>query len=67
MTNDQIHLYVYRGLNGKKKDIKEKKVYVVRDEARYFSEALGFSPPSAQVNPALHTTASGNCEKQWHY
>ena len=32
----------------------DKKVFVVRDEALYFSEALGFSLPSLLVNPALH-------------
>ena len=31
----------------------DKKVFVVRDEALYFSEALGFSLPSLLVNPAL--------------
>ena len=36
-----------------KKDFDKKKVFVVRDEAPYFSEALGFSLPSLLVNPAL--------------
>ena len=31
----------------------DKKVFVVRDEALYFSKALGFSLPSLLVNPAL--------------
>ena len=31
----------------------DKKVIVVRDEAPYFSEALGFSLPCLLVNPAL--------------
>ena len=31
----------------------DKKVFVVRDEALYFSEALDFSLPSLLVNPAL--------------
>ena len=34
----------------------DKKVFVVRDEAPYFSEAQGFSLPSLLVNPALDTT-----------
>ena len=33
----------------------DKKVFVVRDEAPYFSEALAFSLPSLLVNPALAT------------
>ena len=33
----------------------DKKDFVVRDEALYFSEALGFSLPSLLVNPALST------------
>ena len=36
-----------------KKGLDKKKVFVVRDEAPYFSEALGFSLPSLLVNPAL--------------
>ena len=35
-----------------KKGLDEKKVFVVRDEAPYFSEVLGFSLPSPLVNPA---------------
>ena len=34
---------------------KEKTVFVVRDKSHYFSEALGFSPPSLLVNTALPT------------
>ena len=36
-----------------KKGLDEKKVFVVRNKASYFSEALGFSLPSLLVNPAL--------------
>ena len=36
-----------------KKGLGKKKVYVVRDETPYFSEALGFSLPSLLVNPAM--------------
>ena len=36
-----------------KKGLDKKKVFAVRDEAPYFSEALGFSLPSLLVNPAL--------------
>ena len=36
-----------------KKGLDKKKDFVVRDEAPYFSEALGFSLPSLLVNPAL--------------
>ena len=45
----------YEGLEGRfpKKGLDEKKVFVVRDEAPYFSEALGFSLLSLLVNPAL--------------
>ena len=39
-----------------KKGLDKKKVSVGRDEAPYFSEALGFSLPSLLVNPALRTT-----------
>ena len=39
-------------VNFQKKGL-DKKVFVVRDEALYFSEALGFSLPSLLVNPAL--------------
>ena len=36
-----------------KKGLHKKKVFVVRDEAPYFSEALDFSLPRLLVNPAL--------------
>ena len=36
-----------------KKGLDKKKVFVVRDEVPYFSEALGFNLPSLLVNPAL--------------
>ena len=48
MINDQTHPYVYKGLADRKE-----KVFIVRDEAPYFSEALGFSLPSLLVNSAL--------------
>ena len=35
------------------KKLSTKKVFIVRDEALYFTEALGFSLPSLLVNPAL--------------
>ena len=36
-------------------DLQErKKVFAVRDDAPYFSEALGFSLPSLLINPALN-------------
>ena len=35
------------------KGLGEKKFFVVRDEAPYFSEALGFNLPNLLVNPAL--------------
>ena len=35
------------------KSLNKKKVFVVRDEAPYFSEALGFSLPSLLVNPVM--------------
>ena len=38
-----------------KKNLDKKKVFGVRDETTYFSEALGFSLPSLLINPALHT------------
>ena len=37
-----------------KKGLDKKKVFVVCDEAPYFSEAQGFSLPSLLVNPALY-------------
>ena len=45
-----------------KKGLDKKKVFVLRDEAPYFSEALGFSLPSLLVNPALvvNPAAIGN-------
>ena len=36
-----------------KKDLDKKKVFIFREEAPYFSEALGVSLPSLLVNPAL--------------
>ena len=41
-----LYVYTNKGL--------DKKVFVVRDEALHFSEALGFSLPSLLANPALH-------------
>ena len=35
------------------KGLAKKKIFVVPDEALYFSEALGFSLPSLLLNPAL--------------
>ena len=40
-----------------------KKVFVVRDKAPYFSEALDFSLPSLLVNPTLVTPASLTSQK----
>ena len=39
-----------------KKGLDKTKVFVDRDEAPYFSEALGFNLPSLLVNPALPMT-----------
>ena len=36
-----------------KKGLDKKKVFIIRDEAPYFYEALGFSLPSVLENPAL--------------
>ena len=36
-----------------KKSLDKMKVFVVRDEAPYFSEARGFSLPGLLVNPSL--------------
>ena len=40
-------------VNFQKKGLDKKKVFVVRDEAPYFSEALGFSLPSLLVTSVL--------------
>ena len=42
----------------------DKKVFVMRAEAPYFSEALGFSMPSLLVNPALRLVQSF-CDLDW--
>ena len=48
-----------------KKGLDKKKVFVVRDEAPYFSEALGFSLPSLLVNPALSISVPLPCPHAW--
>ena len=52
VINYQTHFYVYKGRDGRF----SKKVFVVRDEAPYFSDAVGFSLSSLLVNPAPVTT-----------
>ena len=52
-------------VNFQKKGLDKKKVFVVRDEALYFSEALGFSLPSLLVNPALSAVTPVCDEKQY--
>ena len=51
MTNDQIHLHAYKGLDSGFP--KKEKVFVVRNDVPYFSEVLGVSLPNLLVNPAL--------------
>ena len=52
----------YKGLDGRflKKGLDEKKVFVVRDEVPYFSEALGLSLPSLSVRLALRGACPPN-------
>ena len=50
-SSGQTHLYVYKGLDGRSQ---KKTVFVVRDEASYLSEVLGFSLPSLLENPVMN-------------
>ena len=45
----------------------QKKVFVVRDEAPYFFEALGLSLPSLMVNPALTRSGASDSSSLQHY